>query len=86
MKTQKKRPANNTRFHPGTTGVCEAQLWSFTGSSEILTGDNAPAVHWIAAESLEATLHYMRHRYDDFIIAEAQFPGMIPLLSGSPLD
>jgi hypothetical protein len=27
----------------------------------------------------------MWHRHDDFIIAEARFLGMIPLLSGAPL-
>jgi hypothetical protein len=48
--------------------------------------DDAPRVHWVAAESLEAALGYMRRRYDDFIIVEARFLGMIPLLSGSPLD
>jgi hypothetical protein len=32
----------------------------------------------VAAESLEAALHYMRRRYDDFKIGEARFLGMIP--------
>jgi hypothetical protein len=43
-------------------------------------------VHWVAAESLGAALRYMRRRNDDFTITEARFLGMIPLLSGSPLD
>ena len=76
-----------TRFRPGTTGGCEAQLWVFIGSPGIFPDDNAPQmVHWVAAESLEAALRYMRLRYDDSMITEARFLGMIPLLSGSPLD
>ena len=51
-----------------------------------LANENAPGVHWVAAESLEAALRYMRQRYDDFNITEARFLDMIPLLSGSPLD
>ncbi len=86
MRTPKKRSANNTRFRPGTTGECEAQLWTFTASPGILNDDDGPQVHWVAAESLEAALRYMRLRYDDFNITEARFLGMIPLLSGSPLD
>jgi len=86
MKARKKRPANNARFRPGTTGACEAQLWTFTGPQRILNDDNAPDVHWVAAESLDAALRYMRQRNDDFTITEARFLGMIPLLSGSPLD
>ena len=42
--------------------------------------------YWVAAESLDAALRYMRQRHDDFTITEARFLGMIPLLSGSPLD
>jgi hypothetical protein len=59
-----------------STGVCDVEV------DQALVGFPA----WIAAESLEAALRYVRHRYDDFIIAEVRFPGMIPLLSGSPLD
>jgi hypothetical protein len=84
MKTKKKRPTN-TRFRPGATGACEAQLWSFTGPPVILA-DDASRVHWVAAESLEAALRYMRQRFDDFTISEARLVGVIPLLSGSPLD
>ena len=83
---QKKRSADNARFRPGKTGACEAQLWSFTGPPEIPTDDNAPEVHCVAAESLDAALRYMRQRHIDFTITEARFLGMIPLLSGSPLD
>ena len=86
MKTRKKQSATNTRFRPGTTGECEAQLWTFIGSPGVLPDENAPRMHWVAAESLEAALRHMRRRYDDFIITEARFLGMIPLLSGSPLD
>ena len=86
MNAKKKRQAETTRFRPGATGVCEAELWGFTDSSRILNDDSASEVHWVAAESLEAALRYMRRRYDDFIIVEARFLGMIPLLSGSPLD
>ena len=82
---QKKIPAQ-TRFRPGSTGECEAQLWVFTCPPGILAEANAAQAHWVAAESLEAALSCMRRRYDDFIIAEARFLGMIPLLSGSPLD
>ena len=83
---QKKRLANNARFRPGTSGACEAQLWTFVGPSRILNNNNAPELHWVAAESLDAALRYMRQRNDDFMITEARFLGMIPLLSGSPLD
>jgi hypothetical protein len=83
---QKKRSTEDGRFRPGSTGVCEAQLWQFTGRPEISADDNAPQVNWVAAESLEAALRYMRRRHDDFTIMEARFLGMIPMLSGSPLD
>jgi hypothetical protein len=83
---QKKGSANNARFRPGTTGACEAQLWTFVGAQRMLHDDNAPGVHWVAAESLDAALRYMRQRNDDFTITEARFVSVIPLLSGSPLD
>ena len=82
----KKGLANNARFRPATTGACEAQLWTFTSSQRILSDDNAPGVHWVAAESLDPALRYMRQRNDDFTITEARLLGVIPLLSGSPLD
>jgi transcriptional regulator of met regulon len=83
---QKKRSAKNARFRAGTTGVCEAQLWAFTGAQRILNDDDGTGMHWVAAESLDAALRYMRQRHGDFTITEARFLGMIPLLSGSPLD
>jgi hypothetical protein len=85
---QKKRSANdnNARFRPGTTGACEAQLWGFISSRRIFEDDETPAPHWVAAESLDAAVRYMRERHDDFRITEARFFGMIILLSGSPLD
>ena len=52
------------------------------GAQRILNDDNAAAVHWVAAESLDEALRYMRQRNDDFTITEARFLGMIPLLSG----
>ena len=86
QKAQKKRSSTKTRFRPGRTGACEAQLWTFTSSPGILKDDHAPEVHWVAAESLDAALLYLRRRHDDFMITEVRFLGMIPLLSGSPLD
>ena len=60
------------------------------GSSRVprvsLADDNAPQVNWVAAESLDTALRYMRKRHDDFTITEVRFLGIIPLLSGSPLD
>jgi hypothetical protein len=86
MKARKKRSLTNTRFRPGTAGECEAQLWMFTGPPGIPQHDHVPEIHWVAAESLDAALLYLRKRHDDFMITEARFLGMIPLLSGSPLD
>jgi hypothetical protein len=86
VKVKKKRPAKTTRFRPGNTGACEAQLWKFTGPPELVAEDNTPQVHWVAAESLDAALRYMRCCHDDFMVIEARFLDMIPLLSGSPLD
>src|ERR1019366_5232541 len=48
--------------------------------------DSATEVHWVAAESLDAALEYLRRWHHDFIVTEARCLGMIPLLSGSPLD
>ena len=86
MKARKKRSSTNTAFRPGTSGECEAQLWMFTGPHGILQDDHAPETHWVAAESLDVALRYLRKRHDDFTISEARFLSMIPLLSGSPLD
>jgi hypothetical protein len=86
MKARKKRSSTNTAFRPGRSGGCEAQLWKFTGPRGIVGDDYVPELHWVAAESLDAALLYLRKRHDDFMITEAQFVGTIPLLSGSPLD
>jgi hypothetical protein len=86
MKKKKKRSVKTNRFRQGTTGECESQLWRFTSPPQVLADDTAPKVYRVAAESLEAALKYMRLQHDDFIIAEVRFLGMIPLLSGSPLD
>jgi hypothetical protein len=84
-KKTKEKSANKTRFRPGPTGACEAQLWRFTGAA-ILPGDDDSEVLWVAAESLDTALRYIRLRHDDFVIKEARFLGMVPVLSGSPLD
>jgi hypothetical protein len=56
------------------------------GPPDVLNDEHAPEVHWVAAESLDAALLYLRRRHDDFVIREARFLGIIPLVSGSPLD
>ena len=86
MKARRKRSSTNARFRPGTSGECESQLWNFIGPPGISNDDHVPETHWVAAESLEAALLYLRKRHDDFIVTEARCLGMIPLLSGSPLD
>ena len=80
MKARKKRSSTNTAFRPGTSGEFDAQFWMFIGPPQILD------MHWVATESLDAALRYLRKRHDDFTITEVRFLGMIPLLSGSPLD
>jgi hypothetical protein len=85
--TQKTKPGTSGRFRPGATGACEAQVWTFVGPQRILDADeNTPEMHWVAAESLDAALRYMRRRFEDFTITEARLVGIIPLVSGSPLD
>jgi hypothetical protein len=86
MKTAGKRSAKKTRFRPGSTGVCEAQLWTFTGPRKVSSDDPDPEVYRVAAESLDEALRYLRQRYDDLQIMEARCVGMVALLSGSPLD
>ena len=86
MKVRKKRSSTNTRFRPGSAGECEAQLWAFADRPGILQDDHVTETHWVAAESLDAALLYLRKRHNDFTIMETRFMGMIPLLSGSPLD
>ena len=68
------------------TGVCEAQLWTFTGPPKVPSDDAAPEVCRVAAESLDEALRYLRQRYGDLQIMEARCTGMVALLSGSPLD
>jgi hypothetical protein len=85
MKTEEKRSAKKTRFRPGSTGVCEAQLWTFTVPAKVSFDDHNPEVYWVAAESLDEALRYLRQRYD-LPIMEARCVGMVALLSGSPLD
>jgi hypothetical protein len=87
MMTEEKRSAKKKiRFRPGSTGVCEAQLWTFTGRAKMSSDDHDPEVYWVAAESLDEALRYLRQRYDDLQIMEARCAGMVALLSGSPLD
>jgi hypothetical protein len=43
-----------------------------------ILADDTQQIHWIAAESLDAALRYMRLRHDDFIIREARFVSLIP--------
>ena len=74
-KMQKKRSAKNPLFRPGITGACEAQLWTFVGSQRMLKDNDAPEIHWVAAESLDAALRYMRQRYDDFNISRGRDAG-----------
>jgi hypothetical protein len=76
MKTEEKRSAKKTRFRPGSTGVCEAQLWTFTGPPKVPSDDHAPDVYRVAAESLDEALRYLRQRYDDLPITEARCVGM----------
>ena len=41
---------------------------------------------WIAAESLDKALRFMRRHHPDFIIMKATAIGMIAILSRSPQD
>ena len=86
METEEKRSAKNAQFRPGSRGVCEAQLWTFTGPREVFPDDHGPEAHWVAADSLDAAVRYLRQHYEDFRITEARCVGMVALLSGSPLD
>jgi hypothetical protein len=86
MKTKEKRSAKKIRFRPGSTGVCEAQLWTFTGPAGVSSDDPAGEVYRVAAESLDEALRYLRQRYACLQIMEARCTGMVALLSGSPLD
>ena len=52
----------------------------FSGPPDVPNQQNVPDVHWVAAESLDAALQYVRQQCGDFIIAEARLPGMVALL------
>ena len=73
-------------FRVGTKGVCEAQLWKFSGQQNTLDPDEKPAVERVAATSLDQALKYMAQRHDDFIITKARCVCMIAMIAGSPLD
>lgn len=62
------------------------KTWAVHLLGSVPKDNHVPEMHWVAAESLDAALLYLRKRHDDFMITEARFLGMIPLLSGSPLD
>jgi hypothetical protein len=62
------------------------QLWTFTGPAKVSSDDCAREVYWVAAESVDEALRYLRQRYDDLQIMEARCAGMVAILSGSPLD
>ena len=72
-----------TNFRPGRSGMCEAQLWTFTGPSKFIEDQEIPVVR-VAAGSLEQALKFMRRRYPDFTIVKAKATAVIALLSGSP--
>ena len=86
MKTKKRDTGAATRFQPGSTGVCEAQLWKFSEPQDRYNREKEPDRVLVAAGSLDQALQYMRRRHGDFNINEAESLGMIALLSGSPLD
>jgi hypothetical protein len=75
VKVKRTRPAKTIQFRPGTTGECESQLWQFTGPPEICDDDNTPRVNWVAAESLDAALRYMRRHNDDFTVSRGRDAG-----------
>jgi hypothetical protein len=81
-----RKSVRSERFRPGLTGQCEAQLWSFTGPANDMQQDHAPEMHWVAAESLDEAVQYMRQHLADFRITGARLVGVVALLSGSPLD
>jgi hypothetical protein len=77
MKARKKRSSTNRAFRPGRSGECEAQLWMFTGPHKagILKDDHVAEMHWVAAESLDAALLYLRKRHDGFMISRGRDAG-----------
>ena len=84
--SQKTPPLETKGFRPGPGGVCEAQLWEFTGPTRSLADDDEIPVERVAAASLDQALKYMRRRHRDFTVCKADNIGMIAMLSGSPLD
>lgn len=85
-RTVQRSPKQRSGFRSGRSGVCEAQLWEFTGPSKFLREDEAIPIERVAASSLDQALRYMRRRHGDFNIKNAECVGMIALLAGSPLD
>jgi hypothetical protein len=75
MKPRKKRSSTTTRFRPGASGECEAQLWRFMGPQGPPKEDYVPEMHWVAAESLDAALLYLRKRHDDFMVSRGRDAG-----------
>jgi len=76
----------NGSFRPGSRGVCEAQLWRFSGPRNPLDRDEEPESHMVAAESIHEALKYICWREREFRIHKAECVGLIAMLSGSPLD
>ena len=65
MKARKKRSSTNTRFRPGTSGECEAQLWLFAGSpAEVITTEALSALYGAGVEVL--------HRSDGRLVVVGQ--------------
>jgi hypothetical protein len=73
-------------LHAGLSRRTEAQLWTFTGPARVSSDDRARELYWVAAESLDEALGYLRQRYASLQIMEARCAGMVALVSGSPLD
>jgi hypothetical protein len=73
-------------FRPGKSGVCEAQLWEFSGPSKFLPEDQEIALKRVAAASLDDALRFVRRRYPDFIIVKAEATGVVVMLAGSPFE
>jgi uncharacterized protein (DUF2237 family) len=66
------------------SGICEAAVWQFTAAAAGL--QEQPEVQLVAAESLHQALSYMQKSERDFDIRKVECLGLIPILSGSPLD
>ena len=73
-------------FRPGRSGLCEGQLWEFSGPRHWLEPGEEIPTERVAAGSLDEALKFMRRRYPEFIIVKAVGLGVIAILSGSPLD